>query len=252
MRVQEDNVLRGQILEAIAQGMEDDGPPRPEGIHVSDLLFCLRKAVVRRFQPDPISPQRTLLFAMGRGMQAYLSRASQDEPPMVLDGIWGTVDQLQTGVPALPLEYKATFSHPGWGPSAHYFQQLASYCKMQGVLEGALVLFYVDGYRAFPKPKGFTPPEGPKGTDRPVLLVYRVAFSQDDLDNWWWEMLQRKNVLENALEEAAPLTLQQRVELVPLTEHWTWECGACPLGGLCLGGLGTYEQRRFGYDRDAG
>lgn len=43
-----------------------------EGIHLSDLDLCLKKAYYRRLYPQPISPKQAVYYAVGFGVQQYL------------------------------------------------------------------------------------------------------------------------------------------------------------------------------------
>ena len=238
MILQRDIVAEGQVLDNIRRSME--GGTRSEGTHVSELIYCLRKATARRRGVGgTLSPSTILLFATGRALQDYMSGTKGDASEVTVDGITGTPDQVfEVSAREHPREFKATYMSAAKDimESTHYIDQLAAYCHMKGVLSGQLVAWYVNGYYNFQRK---TPhPESLPG-ERSVLRVWSVRFTPEELTEWWEEMRHRKVVLD----AVGDLPLEEAIEAIPLAYHHTWECEFCELaGGLCPGGPGQYDK----------
>ena len=226
MKIQENSIAAGQIIGNLAERMDRD---RGEEVHVSELIFCLRKAWLQR-HGHKITPDydSILVFSVGLAMQAWLTGQLGDDVPVDLLGIVGTPDYIDPD--GVINELKATYASAGRDITGtpHYFDQLASYAIMKGQTKGRLVVFYVNGYYNFQRKVKI-------GTnERAVLKVFDVEWEQEELDEWWEEMQERKDVLLNATS----------IEEIPLDLHYSWECGYCPFKDvLCPGGGGRLEGR---------
>lgn len=218
--------------------------PRAEGTHISELVHCLRQAKARRQGLLPAqTPSETLLFAVGRAVQDYLTgqKAIDGEVPLVKDDIHGTVDNMEedwgirhgTDDARIPGEYKATYASAAKNPleTAHYFDQLAAYCAMMGVTRGVLTIMYLNGYYDFMRKR---PRPGATGSEKVVLKTFDVEYTREELANWWAVLVERAGILNES----------QTYTDIPVQHHADWECGYCPLYQKgCDGGAAYYENR---------
>jgi len=179
------------------------------GIHLSDLLLCLRKAWYRKKGLAPGSDEDVVYWITGKGYHAILEEEAK-EVELEKDGIIGTIDALKLGEPGrreiLPIEVKSTrkSSARGLEDSPWWLEQLKGYCHLLGVRKGRLTVLHLMGdYRE----------------RAPKILTWDLEFTQDELEeNWRW-LLRRKEVLERALEEDRP----------PEGPREDWECGSCSI-----------------------
>lgn len=233
MRVSYNPIATGNIIQHLAENMQSE---RAEGTHVSELISCLRKAWAKRNgYAIPIDQDTTLVFATGHALQDYIVGTADTEVRLELDGVHGTMDYF-SDVDMLPTEVKATYYSSGEDittKAPHYMAQIAAYCKMRGVLEGKLMVFYINGpYNLFRKAENKVLGQDGRPV-RSVLKVYDVEFTQPELDAWWEELQYRKGILERA----------EDIEQIPIRLHHTWECDRCPLlGEICPGGEGAHEK----------
>lgn len=209
---------------------------RRESVHVSDLLYCLRKAWYNKArqcwgeEEEDASPGSELNFALGNAVQAWILRSKVGDPESVFlwEGIQCSPDLMDAGniitngeelVGVFPTEFKTTrtSSNKPLEKSPHYIQQIMSYMLATGSKTGKLILFHVNGDYKAPEPN---------------LRVYYVVPTSEELAEWG-ETLKRRAAL---LREA----MQTNVE-PPLQEHVTWACKYCPwLKNWCPGGPGDW------------
>ena len=151
---------------------------------------------------------------------------------MTKDGITGSMDYVDED--GAPWEIKATYAS-ALRPivdNPHYFDQLGAYCHMYGVNKGYLAVFYINGYYDFMRKK---PREGQVKGERAVLKVWEVNFTDGELESLW-QSLQARGAFINGAETWRD---------VPLSFHYEWECGYCPLGqsGECEATAAGYVNR---------
>ena len=205
-------IQAGNTIERIRLLMEG---PRRRGIHVSDLLLCLRQAWAKQhglITTKP-TPHQTLLFATGRAIQDYItaSPASVAERMVMRDGIHGTPDYHDDD--DTPWEIKATYSSAVHDirQTSHYFDQLAAYLAMEGKTEGYLAVYYLNGNYNFQRKQGNK--LGEPG-ERSILRVWHVQYTAEELKEHWDRLLQRKQILAQATQ----------LTDIPLTMHYEWLC----------------------------
>ncbi len=204
-----------------------------EGIHVSDLVYCLMKGYLRKTTPVPIIEEDavTLMWLLGRGHHGIFEIGAS-EVPVEAGGIVGTVDliQLDDHGENYPVEIKTTRQSANRAiiDQTHWFQQLASYCCMLDTEDGQLWVMYLNG--------NYKPPT-------PILKVYNLHFSYSDLAAWWGEMTRRKELLTAMLSVSRAEFAEHPEELIGLIPyHHTWECSYCSFKGKeCPGGEGVNE-----------
>lgn len=188
----------------IIQRLKDMGGTRT-GVHVSDLLYCLRKTYFRRVYDIPVTDRMQLLFAIGYSMHNYL-HPGQGEESVEVDGIICSPDN--TGEAE---EIKTTRSNSDrFTPEdmPHWIQQMMAYCKALKTTTYKLMVYFICG--------NYKPPF-------PTLRTFEYKFSAKEIeDNWNW-LLKRRDILLKALEDEKP----------PARDCEPWECKECEAIGYC-------------------
>lgn len=214
------------LAEAVlAQARDRRKPERLPGVHVTDLVGCLRKAwYARHGYQSPPDPDLDSIFLLGESHHLLLQPQKGSELPVriqvgtsVYQEVHGTIDIYLPGSPLFehPTEVKSTRYADDKDPAysmPHYVDQLASYCLAVGDKKGRLLVWHI----------GDTPP---------ILRAWEVTFTEEELEAWGSELERRYSLLEC---ESEP----------PLEEHYTRECRTCPFrkrrggSGPCRGGEG--------------
>lgn len=217
MKVEQDDALAAKML---AQARARHEKARGDGIHLSDLVVCLRKAFYDRVLGTPKAEQAAdnLTYMVGEAFHYWL----QEHPEKELEwlGVFMTPDIVdENGQPVI--EIKSTRYSASKGLLSHYVDQLAGYCIALKEKQGALVILYINGDY--------------KENRHPLLIASTVTFSELELARWQGTILYRADLLRGALETGTP---------PPLEQHHTWACTAgsgCPYKGLiCPGGKGVW------------
>ena len=107
-----------------------------EGIHVSDLVYCLRQAFYRKTNPKPFSERQLGFFVDGARRHKVLQELLNVKAEVKVErwGIRGSIDLLLDK----PLEIKTTRARASLPD--HYFKQLGYYAVLVGVNGGYLVV----------------------------------------------------------------------------------------------------------------
>jgi len=205
-------------------------PKEREGIHVHDLLFCMRKTYLQKKGLLPPTDEDLVYWVIGQGYHKLLEgEISEFELPR--DGIIGTIDTiLLEGRTVVPVEFKSTraSSRKSIEEMPHWIEQIKAYCYIVGTLEVRLrVLYLMGNYRGL----------------KPQFKSYRIKFTKEEIDSFWQELLSRKRELENALE---------RSELPPPKPRYVWECERCSRSSCMRGSEGKYSNRTTRKDLEPG
>lgn len=209
--------------------------PRPDGLHLTDLIYCLRKRWYKRqgLSEPPLPFSTRVMFLLGHGHQALLTADRPERHSSLWLGeheVHGTIDyDLQIGNrQIIPVEIKTTRASSAKLPDQsqpQWIEQLASYCLMLGVEAGQLAIWYMVDWQ-FRKKEGEPHVKPEEGI---TLRVYDVEFTGAELSGWREELTRRAALAEGE-------------QLPPLEEHRTWECDLCPYGPkgytACEGGKG--------------
>jgi len=174
-----------------------------EGIHVSDLVYCLREAYFRKVEPAEPSLKQLGFFVDGarrhRVLQELLGVESEVEVEKY--GVVGHVDILLDA----PVEIKTTRARNALPD--HYFRQLGYYAVMLDVPRGYLVIQRLNN-------------------DSPWEF-YRVEWSKEELQLLDRELKYRADLLRVALN-FRDFHMLPRVE-----ESMAWKCRNCPYRDKC-------------------
>jgi len=98
-----------------------------DGIHVSDLIYCLREAYFKKTAPKELTETQLMFFLDGARRHVALQSLSGVECEVRVEGlgIVGTVDMLGTA----PIEFKSTRARSG--VPDHYLRQLGYYVELR-------------------------------------------------------------------------------------------------------------------------
>jgi CRISPR/Cas system-associated exonuclease Cas4 (RecB family) len=226
VKVRENPELATGILEAA--WARSRAKERVAGLHVSDLVYCLRKGWYKRLLGEPPigDIHEVSVLLLGEGHHAVLQPAEGSEHSIVLHTprhrVHGTVDVWAPSGLLFkhPTEIKTTRTSSN-KPLAigmpQYIDQLASYCLTLEDSCGTLVVWHIFG--DYNKVR------------TPVLRVWDIEFSPDEMERWQAELDRRADLVSGPTKP--PIDDQN---------HYTWECDYCPFnfakGGPCEGGKG--------------
>ena len=174
-----------------------------EGIHTTDCLYCLRKAFWNKTNPLLPTPQETMYYLSGLGLQAALLK-SFSSLPISVDGIWMSADYTDNNT---LLELKTTmigrkrldaYDFPeGW------IKQIMAYCY--GYKRNSAVLLVVTLLRR-------------------ELLSYVLTFTDKELEENWEMIKHRAAELQDCLDSSK----------VPMSKGFDFECPECRYRLRCL------------------
>lgn len=209
MIVEKNLILRSQIFDNIRKTVTEDR----EGIHLSDLIYCSRKAYWRMKGMAPsATDKQCLLWTTGYAFQHWLFPA-EIEVPIQVDGIWCSPD-ISSGI-----EVKSTRQSSGnfdFDSMLHWKRQILGYCKALNKLEYDLVVMFVCG--------NYKPPF-------PNLDCWHIVATQEEVDeNWLW-ICSKALILTHALLTNTP----------PEPDNEPWECKMCEAINLCSDVFGAQQ-----------
>jgi CRISPR/Cas system-associated exonuclease Cas4 (RecB family) len=179
----------------------------PERIRVHALLGCLKKAYwdIKVDELElPINEKAIGYYIIGRSHHDMLEclKGFFKEQSITKWGIYGTIDMLGE----MPVEIKSTrvkpMSYGGINP--YYIKQLGFYCVLAGSKKGKLIIFYVI---------------------EPTIYSYDVEFTDEEIEAYRLEMIDKAERLRKALETGD-------VSLLEGT-NWSWECDGCSYRIFC-------------------
>ena len=221
-----ENPVKAEILVRNAQARREKASDREPGIHQSDLTSCLRKSWLRMQSgaspdiADTADLGQLLTYLVGHGYHALLEEGDTEvKTKLWLGGgnIHCTIDYVPHDDP-IPHEVKSTrySSEKSLDDMGQYLDQLAVYCLARGSTRGRLIVLHLNGNY--------------KESRQPVLRVWDIEFTREELGRYWSELDYRQRILQ------APT-------IPAIGNHYTWECDYCPFGpkvgtGQCPGGKG--------------
>jgi CRISPR/Cas system-associated exonuclease Cas4 (RecB family) len=185
------------------------------GIHVSDLVYCLRQSVFRKITPKPNGECELSYYTAGRGHHDLLEglHGAQREVQRDWEGVQARFDLLDEQV----LEIKTSRSSER-EPKRHWILQLAFYCVIQNQSTGKLIVLYL------------YPQRTTKGNPKPspdMIQTYTVNFP--NIEEVRRVLRERRDLLVKALEARNP-TL---VPGVMYDKDSKWLCKHCQYKSEC-------------------
>jgi len=233
MKISKDPEAKAEILRRMKEADFQDRT----GVHQSDLVFCLNKAYL--YKVEPVEPKESDILRWGRGIasQRYLTRSLYDEPTVEIDGIQVTPDALWTDGNPWELKDTDASSNKQITDSPHYLRQIMNQCKVLGKTTARIsLLFNMGNWRWVYRPKdpvkiqALVDEYGEDWAAHPTLEVYKVEFTQAEIDENWKQMAARRDLY---------LKIHETGKLLPkplaLMSGSDFECSWCAYRERCEG-----------------
>lgn len=170
MQIFDNPEFRRRILEHITPPRRDDGK-----IHVSDLLYCLRKAYYEKTDPLPPTDKQKMYFARGLGLQVVLW--GDDEPPGECEGISYSIDRLNEGM----VEELKTTNLKSFKPTDSWLHQVKAYCYCTGTTKCNFGVFSLSITEIYGK---------------------TLVFTSEEIQETWTMILSHRDILDAALKNS--------------------------------------------------
>ena len=206
MELVEDSGLATRILSDLAAEMKIE-KPMP---HLAELIYCLTRSYLDRFDPVPLTPREIVLFAVGVGLEKVLLVGHKQQVQGECEGIHYSVDCLDYD--GRVLELKSTRMAASKFPdslSEGWRKQILGYMYTQagpfpGTDSATLAIMHIIGGE---------------------LTCWRIQASREEVvENWKW--LQERCKIYMGLVE------KKRVPS-PYRYNMDWECGHCRYRMFC-------------------
>ncbi len=223
-------LIEEDLLRKLWEEMDD--PDRPnQWPGVTTLIYCLTKAYYERTWPSKGKPPRQtlMLFTTGLWLEKLILGKEQNATVNELDGIWGHTDHVDIEGERVD-DVKSTRTSMAGGfdkLSIAWHRQFMAYFKQEGVGKGRVIVLHLMG--------DYKPPF-------PDIAVYDLETDQQEIDDNWQWMLDRKQTLDQHLElGVAPEPYTYRVadwklglsEPQPVRDKEDFECQRCPYKLMC-------------------
>jgi CRISPR/Cas system-associated exonuclease Cas4 (RecB family) len=205
------------------------------GIHVSDLVYCLRKPYYRKYVPVSQSLKTLLYFLDGeqrhKGFQGLVPNL-ENEVEIDNYGIVGTMDLFDPCSIVIGkcngmgiIEIKTTRAKPRGIIPPHYLRQGAYYCIVKDTNKFTLMTQHIN---------------------HSEVVFQDIEFNDEELNVFKEQMLNDKDILAvtfslvnvklkeaKTLEEAQEIILKYAVNIPPAREGMEWMCNNCEYEGNC-------------------
>ena len=172
------------------------------GVHVTDLIYCLREVYYRKKMPQPITETDLMFFVDGAERHSIIQGLTgfEAEKKVKYGNVVGSIDMIAEGPSLCPVEIKSTRANKDIPP--HYFKQLSYYCAMLGSEVGFIVIQRINN------------------REKPWEVV-RVEWTGDELAETRRELFERSTLLLNAFSDDDPSLLPKR------WPRMEWKCNYC-------------------------
>ncbi len=206
MIIEETVQLKEKLIETLSEQYSEERI----GIHVSDLVSCIRKTVFEKLQPRSLSETDLMLFVLGEGHHQIIQLLAGKgvvtvEQEVELDGVIGTVDLLENGVP-IEIKTRRTKNRE---PEDTHVRQLSYYMAMVQSNVGVLLYVMLNNLE----------------DDEPKFISRTITLTDDELEGLKEELLYRRDLLAGAVEAKDPLS-------IPGEESFK-QCTYCQYSNVC-------------------
>jgi len=206
-RIERDKQMEEQFIRDLKEKMELEDKERLSEIHVSDLVYCLKKAYFRRKGYEKVESRESLMTkSLGKGHH-HLYEVLKDhlkEVEIKKFGVTGTIDMLGE----YPVELKTSRKNVNeLDVPENYIRQIAYYCILTEKTVGYLIHINII---------------------KPKVKVYRLDYS-NVIEKYKAEFFERLERLKKALEGSNPSVLENT--------NYRWECRNCPFRKICRGDI---------------
>ena len=198
-----------ELIRDLLDSLRRENKPR-DGIHVSDLIFCLKESFFRRKNPIPPTDIQLGYFLDGARRHVLIQNLHGAEAEKQVEnyGIHGTIDILD----GFPIEIKTTRWLKDDVPP-HYLRQLAYYMVLTDKRRGKILIHNLNAKK-----------------DSPVFVSFDVTLTEKEFEEHKKDLLARKARLELAL-------MNDSVENLS-TPNEAWKCSTCQYKIRCLSSTG--------------
>ena len=200
MKIETHDQLKQLFLEKLQKKFADVR----NGIHVSDLVYCLREAYFRKKNPVAFTEKQLGYFVDGARRHAELQNllGVKNEVQVERFGVQGSIDVLLDK----PCEIKTTRAKSSLPD--HYFKQLGFYCVLSGTCSGYLVVQRL--------------------LNEHPWEFYLVEWTQGEITELEEEMKVKSTILREALE------LKDFHKLPKADSKLSWKCRGCSYSDQCM------------------
>lgn len=200
-----DKEFEDKFLQDLKQKMNAEDEERLNEIHVSDLVYCLKKAYYRRKGFEKIETRESLMTkSIGKGLHEFyeLLKNYVKEAEVRKYDVVGTIDMLGE----YPVELKTSRKNikDVSDIPENYIRQIAYYCILTNKKIGFLIHIYIV---------------------KPSIKIFKLDYSQV-IEKYKKEFFERLEKLKKALEDDDPSILEG--------SNYSWECKECPFRSICL------------------
>ena len=224
MEIKRDNELEDAVERVLRRKVEGGWQPKVHmeekvykrnGLHGSDLIYCPDKVIWRaRGVSYPPSRSTIIKYALGHAFEFMLHPETMaDSKQYVVNGVSLTPDinnydmsGVHIGLGEVKLTWASMKDYDIVNKAPQYLTQVMNYCKALDTDRCRFIMLHVQGdYRDW----DFIPD----------IRCWDVRFGRIDIMSNWAEMMDRKQVLESAIEDG---TMPKR--------HWLAfqkECAYC-------------------------
>lgn len=232
LKVRRNRKAERELIERIR---EKNTKGRDPGISLTDLVYCSRKSYLRlKGETPPPDDDAILTFSFGWAMH-WLSERGPEKRKQI-EGLWYSPDEIDLALdPENPekkivVDFKGTRKSSAKADLGAWPDQLGGYALAEGTnLARLQTLYYVGQYG------GKSPVTKSDGTVEiptpfsPQHRAWDLEYDEAELQGWGRELGRRRRMIEGA----------KKLEDIPLSEHFDWECKYCPhWGNKCPGGGG--------------
>ncbi|MHA1786747.1 MAG: CRISPR-associated protein Cas4 [Candidatus Thorarchaeota archaeon] len=218
----EDLEFKQFLLEALHKSFARSGEERT-GIHVSDLVYCLKKAWHRRQEghEEELTDDSVMYFVRGRSLHDMIERLpvfGKNEYRVLHEDVKGTIDAVgleNSRTEGMIFEIKTTKKLWNDTPTHHNTTQLRYYMAMYNTQIGYLLY-----YEMF--------------TNR--LRPFKFVATQEQLEGTLKEISAKNKLLKLALEKGD-------VSILPKADE-SWECNFCEFEQCPHNTKKEYQERR--------
>lgn len=196
-----------QLEEKLIANLTKEYAKLREGIHMSDLVLCLRQSLARKLYPlPPTIKQLGYFFDGARRHEALQELYGEDgiaEKEGDFEGVQYSIDLYDE----IPIEFKTTRANKAL--SDHWMRQLAYYMLAVGATKGILQVQRINDKEGDPLP------------------AYEVSLNDLQREHALAEFRMRKAMFEDALES-------KNLAMVPIFRgDDSWLCRDCAYKDRC-------------------
>ena len=226
-KIEENKVLEQYFLNKLTEKYSKDRI----GIHVSDLVYCLKESVFRNYLKRPASIDSLMFFLDGEqrhvGFQGLVPQL-KSEDRIEKFGIICTNDLFNPdgeGTANKIIEIKTTRKKPTGELPEHYLRQGAYYCVLRGTNKFTLMTQHVNHHAIIFLDIEFSKAEMAK-YKKELLSDYKTLSSV-------YKMINEELKEGMSIEEIQEIVLKHVDFLPPIRDIMKWKCVFCLYNDIC-------------------